>query len=175
MTTRETIRKIIEKYRNIAVYGMSKDPGKTAHWIPEQLASKGYQIICVNPTAEIIDKWECYPDLKSVPKRIDVVLERQIGHPGARAVRDRAAQRLGDLDPHQPQLETGRDQRPVERALLVHLVGQRAHLLFGELAHRLSQQVLFLGEIEVQGHSAPFLLSAPGILTQTATQGNRCR
>ena len=74
MATRETIRKIIEKYRNLAVYGMSKDPGKTAHWIPEQLASKGYQIICVNPTAEIIEKWECYPDLKSVPKRIDVVL-----------------------------------------------------------------------------------------------------
>ena len=34
MTTRETIRNIIEKYRNIAVYGMSKDPGKTAYWVP---------------------------------------------------------------------------------------------------------------------------------------------
>lgn len=74
MATRETIRKIIEKYRNLAVYGMSRDPGRTAHWIPGQLASKGYQIMCVNPTAEIIEKWECYPDLKSVPKRIDVVL-----------------------------------------------------------------------------------------------------
>ncbi len=74
MATRETIRKIIEKYRNIAVYGMSTDPGKTAHWIPEQLASKGYQILCVNPAADRIEKWECYPDLKSVPKRIDVVL-----------------------------------------------------------------------------------------------------
>ena len=74
MATRETIRKIIEKYRNIAVYGMSKDPGKTAHWIPEQLASKGYQILCVNPGVDRIEKGECYPDLKSVPKRIDVVL-----------------------------------------------------------------------------------------------------
>jgi hypothetical protein len=74
MATRETIRKIIEKYRNIAVYGMSKDPGKTAHWIPEQLASKGYQILCVNPGADRIEKWECYPDLKSVLKRIDIVL-----------------------------------------------------------------------------------------------------
>ena len=73
METRETIRNILEKYRNIAVFGMSKDPGKEAHWIPEYLASKGYQILCVNPTVEHFEKWDCYPDLASVPKRIDIV------------------------------------------------------------------------------------------------------
>jgi predicted CoA-binding protein len=73
METRERIRNILEKYRNIAVFGMSKDPGKEAHWIPEYLASKGYQIFCVNPTVERFEKWDCYPDLASVPKRIDIV------------------------------------------------------------------------------------------------------
>jgi uncharacterized protein len=73
MATREMIRNILEKYRNIAVFGMSKDPGKKAHWIPEYLASKGYEILCVNPTVETFEKWKCYPDLASVPKRIDVV------------------------------------------------------------------------------------------------------
>jgi predicted CoA-binding protein len=73
MATREMVRNILEKYRNIAVFGMSKDPGKQAHWIPEFLASKGYEILCVNPTVESVEKWECYPDLASIPKRIDIV------------------------------------------------------------------------------------------------------
>ena len=73
MPTREMIRNILEKYRNIAVFGMSKDPGKEAHWIPEYLTSKGYEIICVNPTIESFEKWKCYPDLASVPTRIDIV------------------------------------------------------------------------------------------------------
>ena len=74
MAVPETIRGIIEKCRSIAVFGMSKDSGKTAYWVPEFLARKGYDIIPVNPTGEVILKRRSYPDLKSVPKRIDVVL-----------------------------------------------------------------------------------------------------
>jgi len=74
MSTRETIRNIIEKCHNVAVFGMSKDPGKTAHWVPEYLSKKGYDVTPVNPTGEVILKRKSYPDLKSVAKRIDVVL-----------------------------------------------------------------------------------------------------
>lgn len=73
MVSRDTIRNILERYRTIAVYGMSKDPGKTAHWVPAYLAKKGYDVIPVNPTADTILKRKCYPDLKSIPVRIDVV------------------------------------------------------------------------------------------------------
>ena len=73
MAARDRIRSILENTRTIAVYGMSKDSGKTAYWVPEYLAKKGYDIIPVNPTAEVILKRKSYPDLKSVPKRIDVV------------------------------------------------------------------------------------------------------
>jgi predicted CoA-binding protein len=69
-----TIRNILEKYRSIAVFGMSKDSGKTAYWVPEFLAKKGYDIIPVNPTGEVIQKRRSYPDLKSVPRPIDIVL-----------------------------------------------------------------------------------------------------
>jgi predicted CoA-binding protein len=69
-----TIRNILEKYRSIAVFGMSKDSGKTAYWVPEFLAKKGYDIIPVNPTGEVIHKRRSYPDLKSVPRPIDIVL-----------------------------------------------------------------------------------------------------
>lgn len=74
MAVPETIRGIIEKCRSIAVFGMSKDSGKTAYWVPEFLVRKGYDIIPVNPTGEVILKRRSYPDLQSVPKRIDVVL-----------------------------------------------------------------------------------------------------
>ena len=107
MTTQETIRKIIEKYRNIAVYGMSKDPGKTAHWIPEQLASKGYEILCVNPTSEIIEKWECYPDLKSVPKRIDVVLVFRRSEDALEPVKEAVARRKEKGDVYVVWLQQG--------------------------------------------------------------------
>jgi len=69
-----TIRKIIETYRSIAIFGMSKDSGKTAYWVSEFLAKRGYDIIPVNPTGEVILKRKSYPDLKSVPRPIDIVL-----------------------------------------------------------------------------------------------------
>lgn len=53
---------------------MSKDSAKTAYWVPEFLAKKGYDIIPVNPTGEVILKRKSYPDLKSVPRPIDIVL-----------------------------------------------------------------------------------------------------
>lgn len=80
MVTRDTIRNILEKYRTIAVFGMSRDPGKEAHWIPEFLSSKGYRILCVNPTVEHFEQWKCYTDLESVQERIDVV---QVFRPSA--------------------------------------------------------------------------------------------
>lgn len=74
MAEPETIRNIIETSRSIAVFGMSKDSAKTAYWVPEFLAKKGYHIIPVNPTGEVILKRKSYPDLKSVPRPIDIVL-----------------------------------------------------------------------------------------------------
>lgn len=74
MAEPETIRNIIETSRSIAVFGMSKDSAKTAYWVPEFLAKKGYDIIPVNPTGEVILKRKSYPDLKSVPRPIDIVL-----------------------------------------------------------------------------------------------------
>lgn len=73
MAARDKIRSILEKTRTIAVYGMSRDTAKAAHWVPEYLAGKDYAIIPVNPAADTILGRKSYPDLKSVPGRIDVV------------------------------------------------------------------------------------------------------
>jgi len=100
MAARDTIRSILEKARTIAVYGMSKDSGKTAHWVPKYLARKGYDIIPVNPTAEVILKRKSYPDLKSVPKRIDIVQVFRRSEEALEPVREAVARRKerGDVD-----------------------------------------------------------------------------
>jgi len=73
MPTQEQIRTVLEKYRNIAVFGLSHDRGKTSYLISEYLARKGYTIIPVNPGEETILKRKAYPDLASIPARVDVV------------------------------------------------------------------------------------------------------
>lgn len=100
MAAHDKIRSILEKTRTIAVYGMSKDAGKTAYWVADYLAGKGYDIIPVNPTAEAIQKRKSYPDLQAVPKRIDTVLVFRRSEDALDAVREAVARRRerGDVN-----------------------------------------------------------------------------
>ena len=70
--TDDDIRKIYS-LKNIAVVGMSKNPDKSAHYVPKYLYEHGYNIIPVNPTAtEILGK-KCYSNLLDIPVEIDIV------------------------------------------------------------------------------------------------------
>ena len=73
MDTDRLLREILTKYRNIAVVGMSKNPEKPAHSVPAYLASQGYNIIPVNPSAGRILDRRSYPSLKEVEESVDVV------------------------------------------------------------------------------------------------------
>ena len=73
MTSDELIRGIFEKYKTIAVYGMSKDPNKPAHQVPAHLLSEGYTIIPINPTTPEIIGLTSYARLEDVPERIEVL------------------------------------------------------------------------------------------------------
>ena len=68
------------------------------------------------------------------------------GHPGA-------APLLGELNPHQAQVGQLRDERARKLLRLVPLAHERTDLAFGELADRLPQQLLFVGELEMHGGS----------------------
>lgn len=59
--------------KNIAVVGMSKTEGKAAHYVPKYLINLGYNVIPVNPTAGEIQGRKSYPDVSSVPGKIDIV------------------------------------------------------------------------------------------------------
>lgn len=73
MTTDELIREILGKYRTVAVYGMSQNPGKPAHSVPAYLLSKGYDIIPVNPYVDKIVGRKSYPNLKDIQEKIDII------------------------------------------------------------------------------------------------------
>jgi predicted CoA-binding protein len=73
MDTNELIRDIFTKHHTIAVYGMSKNPEKAAHRVPAFLLSKGYAIIPVNPSADMILNRRCYHGLKEVEEHIDII------------------------------------------------------------------------------------------------------
>jgi predicted CoA-binding protein len=73
MITDKDIKEIFEKYRTIAVYGMSKNQEKPSHYVPAFLHAKGYTIIPVNPSADEIINLKCYSSLKDIPVNVDIV------------------------------------------------------------------------------------------------------
>ncbi len=65
--------KILKEFRNVAVVGLSSDPEKPSYGIARYLAEQGYNIIPVNPNAQEILGRASYPDLSSIPEKVDVV------------------------------------------------------------------------------------------------------
>ena len=64
---------ILDKYRTVAVVGASPEPGRDSHRVASYLGEHGYNVIPVNPQADQILGKTCYPDLISIPERVEVV------------------------------------------------------------------------------------------------------
>lgn len=64
----------ILNYKNIAVAGISDDVERPSHFVASFLESHGYNIIPVNPKLAEWKGKKCYPDLLSVPVKVDVVV-----------------------------------------------------------------------------------------------------
>ncbi len=63
----------ILNYRNIAVVGISDNPERAGYYVPEFLSAYGYNIIPVNPNLTEWGGKKCYPDLLSIPLKVDIV------------------------------------------------------------------------------------------------------
>jgi predicted CoA-binding protein len=63
----------ILSYKNIAVVGISDNPERPSYDVASFLEEHGYNIIPVNPTLTEWKGKKCYPDLKSIPVKVDVV------------------------------------------------------------------------------------------------------
>jgi len=73
MNNDQMMKDILLSAKTIASVGLSSNPGKESYGIVQYLKSQGYRVIPVNPTADEILGEKSYPDLESVPEKIDVV------------------------------------------------------------------------------------------------------
>ncbi|MDN5351934.1 MAG: uncharacterized protein PWQ12_853 [Clostridiales bacterium] len=56
-----------------AVVGATQNPTKYGNKIYKKLKKFGYEVYAVNPVYKEIEGDACYPDLKSLPKKVDCV------------------------------------------------------------------------------------------------------
>ena len=69
MTTKE----ILEKYKTIAVVGLSSTPWRASYGVSEYMQGAGYRIIPVNPNETEVLGEKAYPTLEDVPVPIEIV------------------------------------------------------------------------------------------------------
>ena len=68
------MEKIMAKSKTIAVVGLSRRTSRAGYYVPAYLQQAGYRIIPVNPYLTEALGEKAYPDLKSIPEPVDLVL-----------------------------------------------------------------------------------------------------
>src|SRR5713226_8042934 len=65
--------RILERYKRIAMVGLSSNPFRPSHFAAIYLLSEGYDVIPVNPReSEVLGK-RCYASLREAPGPIEIV------------------------------------------------------------------------------------------------------
>jgi len=67
------IEEILRDYRHIAVVGVSDKPTRDSHSVTKFMISQGYEVYPVNPTIQTVLERRCYPDLLSLPDKVELV------------------------------------------------------------------------------------------------------
>ena len=69
----DSITRILDECRTIAVVGLSSDPWRPSNSVSNYMRRQGYRVIPVNPNETEVFGEKSYPDLASVPEKIDLV------------------------------------------------------------------------------------------------------
>ena len=69
----ETIQRILEDCRTIAVVGLSSNPGRASNSVAGYMRRQGYSVIPVNPNEAQVFGEKSYPALADVPVKVDLV------------------------------------------------------------------------------------------------------
>ncbi len=67
------IPELLRTSKTIAVVGLSRRVCRPSHGVSEYMQSQGYRIIPVNPREMEVLGEKTYPDLDSVPEKVDIV------------------------------------------------------------------------------------------------------
>ena len=73
MNNDQMMKEILLSAKTIASVGLSSNQQKESFGIVLYLKEQGYRVIPVNPTANEILGEKAYPDLSSIPEKVDVV------------------------------------------------------------------------------------------------------
>ncbi|HTS65105.1 MAG TPA: CoA-binding protein [Candidatus Acidoferrales bacterium] len=66
-------RRILERYRRIAMVGLSSNPFRPSHFAAIYLLAEGYDVTPVNPRESEVLGRRCYPTVADVPGPLEVV------------------------------------------------------------------------------------------------------
>ena len=73
INSKETISRILDECRTIAVVGLSSDPSRASNSVSAYMRRNGYRVIPVNPNETAVFGEKAYPDLYAVPDKIQLV------------------------------------------------------------------------------------------------------
>jgi uncharacterized protein len=68
-----SIKEILEKYKNIAVVGLSSDASRPSYGVSRYMQANGYHVIPVNPNETEVLGEKAYPSLDEVPDMFEIV------------------------------------------------------------------------------------------------------
>jgi len=70
----DSIREILEKYKTLAVVGLSSNTARPSYGVSAYMKDQGYRIIPVNPNEQSVLGEKAYAALDDVPEAIEVVV-----------------------------------------------------------------------------------------------------
>ncbi|MFL6622762.1 MAG: CoA-binding protein [Sulfurifustis sp.] len=67
------LRRLLTRHKRVAIVGLSANPMRPSYFAGKYLKDHGFTIVPVNPNEKEILGEVCYPNLKAIPGRVDVV------------------------------------------------------------------------------------------------------
>ena len=115
----ETIRRILDECRTIAVVGLSSDPSRASNSVSGYMRRQGYRVIPVNPNESSVFGEKSYPDLSAVPEKIDLVDVFRRADEAGKAVDEAIAVGAKAVWLQEGVIDSAAGQRAVEAGLMV--------------------------------------------------------
>jgi predicted CoA-binding protein len=119
INSKETIKRILDDCRVIAVVGLSSDPGRPSNGVASYMRRHGYHVIPVNPNETEVFGETAYASLADLPQRIDLVDIFRRSDEAGKAVDEAIAVGAKAVWLQEGVIDHGAAQRALEAGLLV--------------------------------------------------------
>jgi predicted CoA-binding protein len=69
----DQIKEILQKYKKVAVVGLSSDQTRASNAVARYLQGKGFKTVPVNPNETTVLGEKAYPNLSTIPEEVEIV------------------------------------------------------------------------------------------------------